>query len=146
MSDAQRRQRRRCGRRGDNALADFEIVQGGADDDVLAGGAGDEALFGNDGNDELAGGDGADDLSGGPGLDAAVYVARSAPVFVNLAEAENDGTAGEGDYVLEDVEKVIGGSGDDTLLGDGRVNVLREDSATTASPAPRGTTRLPARG
>jgi len=109
---------------GDNAVPGFEIVQGGADDDVLIGGAGDEALFGNDGNDELAGGDGGDDLSGGPGVDAVTYVARSAPVFVNLAEGGNDGTPGEGDYVLEDVEKVVGGSGDDVLLGDGRSNVL----------------------
>ena len=109
---------------GDNAVPDFEMVLGGGDDDVLIGGSGDEALFGNDGNDELAGGDGADDLSGGPGVDAATYLARSAPVFVNLAEAGNDGPTDEGDYVLEDVEKVIGGSGDDTLLGDGRVNVL----------------------
>jgi Ca2+-binding RTX toxin-like protein len=109
---------------GDNTIPDFEMVLGGSDDDVLIGGAADEALFGNDGNDELAGGDGGDDLSGGPGVDAVTYVARSAPVFVNLAEAGNDGTTDEGDYVLEDVEKVVGGSGDDTLLGDGRVNVL----------------------
>jgi Ca2+-binding RTX toxin-like protein len=109
---------------GDNAVPDFEMVLGGSDDDVLVGGSADEALFGNDGNDELAGGDGADDLSGGPGVDAVTYIARGGPVFVSLAEAGNDGTPGEGDYVLEDVEKVIGGSGDDTLLGDGRVNVL----------------------
>ena len=36
----------------------------------------------------------------------------------------NDGDAGEGDHVSDDVEKVLGGSGDDTLLGDGRPNVL----------------------
>jgi Ca2+-binding RTX toxin-like protein len=109
---------------GDNALGDFEVVQGGGDDDVLAGGPGNETLFGNDGNDLLFGGGGADDMSGGAGQDMASYTDRANPVFVNLAEAGNDGEPGEGDYVREDVEEVAGGLGDDTLLGDGRANTL----------------------
>ncbi len=43
---------------------------------------------------------------------------------MNLAEFGNDGAPGEGDHVAGDVEKVLGGSGDDTLLGDGTANVL----------------------
>lgn len=109
---------------GDNALPDFEIIVGGSDDDALSGGPGPERIFGGDGNDVLAGGGGADRLSGGAGADAASYAAAAGPVFVNLAEAGNDGEAGEGDYVLEDVEEVHGGSGDDTLLGDGNANAL----------------------
>jgi Ca2+-binding RTX toxin-like protein len=109
---------------GDNVLTDFEVILGGSDDDVLVGGPGSEFIAGNDGNDTVAGGAGADDLSGGPGIDAAMYGVRTAPVFVNLAEPGNDGETDENDYVLEDVEKVVGGSGDDTLLGDAKVNVL----------------------
>ena len=108
----------------DNVAADFEAVFGGIDDDHLVGGPGNELLAGGDGNDRLDGGAGADVLSGGPGSDTASYEARSAPVNVNLAEAGNDGEAGENDSVLDDVEKVLGGLGDDALLGDGRANVL----------------------
>jgi Ca2+-binding RTX toxin-like protein len=109
---------------GDNVVPDFEIIVGGSDDDILAGGPASELISGGDGNDHLDGGGGADDLSGGPGTDAATYGPRTAAVFVNLAEPGNDGEPGEGDYVLEDVEKVVGGQGDDTLLGDAKANIL----------------------
>jgi len=109
---------------GDNALPDFEVVLGGIADDTLAGSAGAERLEGGDGDDTLIGGGGPDDLFGGPGTDLASYEDRGAPVHVNLAEPGNDGEPGENDYVREDVERVEGGSGDDTLLGDGKANVL----------------------
>jgi Ca2+-binding RTX toxin-like protein len=109
---------------GDNVAGDFEKVLGGSDGDHLIGGPEAELLAGNDGNDRLDGGGGGDDLSGGAGADTVSYEARSAPVFVNLAEAGNDGEAGENDHVFGDVEKVLGGSGGDTLLGDARDNVL----------------------
>jgi Ca2+-binding RTX toxin-like protein len=109
---------------GDNVVADFEIILGGSDADVLAGGSGSQFISGGDGDDLLSGGGGADDFSGGTGSDAVTYAAAGGSVFVNLAEAGNDGEPGEADYVLEDVEKVVGGSGDDTLLGDAKANVL----------------------
>ena len=109
---------------GDQAADDFEVVRGGIADDTLIGGAAGQLMQGNDGDDTLVGGGGADILSGGPGADTASYADRGTPVQVSIAEPGNDGAADEGDHVAEDVEKVLGGSGDDVLLGDGRANVL----------------------
>ena len=135
---------------GDNVTGDIEKVQGGSAADTITGGAGPEALYGNSGsdtvnggggndslvgghgNDALAGGDGADTLdgqagadwqSGGPGADITSYAARTAPVTVTTGDAlANDGELGEGDEVV--TEKVYGGSGGDTLTGDGAGNTL----------------------
>jgi Ca2+-binding RTX toxin-like protein len=109
---------------GDQAADDFEVVRGGIADDTLIGGAAGQLLQGNDGDDTLVGGGGADIFSGGPGADTASYADRGTPVYVNLAEPGNDGAPDEADHVAEDVEKVLGGSGDDVLFGDGRANVL----------------------
>ena len=109
---------------GDHAEADFELVLGGIGNDTFIGGPGGEQLTGGDGDDHLIGGGGPDVMDGGPGADTASYADRSTPVTVNLAEFANDGAPGEGDHVAGDVEKVLGGSGDDTLLGDGTANVL----------------------
>jgi hypothetical protein len=109
---------------GDNVGSGFEVIVGGSAGDSLTGGPASEQILGGDGDDDLAGGGGADALSGGAGADAATYAAAGGPVFVNLAEPGNDGEAGEGDDVQSDVEEVHGGPGDDTLLGDGKANVL----------------------
>ena len=104
---------------GDTAGADFEVVRGGIGNDNLAGSDNSERLEGGDGDDNLTGGGGADALIGGAGADRAIYAERSTPVVVDLAA----GTADDGDG-LSGIEKVLGGSGDDTLLGDGLENVL----------------------
>jgi Ca2+-binding RTX toxin-like protein len=108
----------------DNVGSDFEIIVGGSDKDVLEGGPASESILGGDGDDLLSGGGGADALSGGAGTDGVSYAAAGGPVFVNLAEAGNDGEAGEGDDIATDVEEVRGGPGDDTLLGNGADNIL----------------------
>jgi Ca2+-binding RTX toxin-like protein len=104
---------------GDNAAPDFEVVRGGIGDDNLTGSDGSETLEGGDGDDDLTGGGGPDALVGGPGEDLAAYAERSAPVAVDLAA----GNADDGD-ALVGIEKVLGGSADDTLLGDAQDNVL----------------------
>jgi Ca2+-binding RTX toxin-like protein len=109
---------------GDNVAPDFEVIVGGSAGDTLVGGPAAERILGGDGADLLAGGGGADSLSGGAGTDAATYESATGPVSVNLAEPGNDGEAGEGDDVQGDVEEVRGGPGDDTLVGDGKANVL----------------------
>jgi hypothetical protein len=57
-----------------------------------------------------------DHFDGGRGTDTADYSSRTAPVFLSNAFSvfPNDGALGEGDD-LDNVEKLIGGSGDDTL-------------------------------
>ena len=98
-------------------LPTSSAILGGSDDDTLTGGPGGELIMGGDGNDLLDRRRRRGRSSAALAPTRPAYADRSAPVSVNLAEAGNDGEAGEGDYVLEDVEKVLGGSGDDTLLG-----------------------------
>jgi Ca2+-binding RTX toxin-like protein len=114
---------------GDTVQGDVEDLVGGGDSDSLVGNGGDGVIDGGPGNDALSGGGGADDLIGGPGLDTASYAGRSAAVTVTIADngtalTGNDGEAGESDNVEGDVEKVVGGNGNDVLTGDGAANVL----------------------
>ena len=68
---------------------------------------------------------GADELFGHPPLgtadnwlDVADYSRRSAPLTVTLNDGvRDDGEAGEGDTVDWGVEGVLGGSGDDLIVG-----------------------------
>ncbi len=76
------------------------------------------ALFGGPGNDTFEQGSAAtvsETISGGPGIDTVTYASRSAAVTVTLGLGANDGNAAENDNILDDVEVVTGGSGDDTL-------------------------------
>jgi hypothetical protein len=84
--------------------------------DALFGGGGRDVLDGRGGDDQLDGGEGADVLRGGSGTDAVVY-STSAGVKVSLDSLANDGVAGEGDLVADDIESVFTGDGDDTLVG-----------------------------
>jgi Ca2+-binding RTX toxin-like protein len=124
----------------DNVASDVEILAGGSADDQLAGNDGDNALLGNAGNDilgagagndqldggagddTLAGGDGADALTGGDGSDTANYTSSNAGVRVVLDGKPGDGGPGENDSV--DTENVIGGGGDDVLIGNAGANGL----------------------
>ena len=130
-----------------NGGAGREELGGGADDDQLHGGGGDDRLdfpagdpprdesLGDDwldggpGNDQLNGGadvagQGADTLQGGDGIDTADYTARSEPVHISLDDVSDDGASGEHDNVKPDVERVIAGSDNDTLIGSAAANFL----------------------
>ncbi|HWM10313.1 MAG TPA: calcium-binding protein [Solirubrobacteraceae bacterium] len=126
----------------DTVRSDVETVVGGSGDDTLVGGAlvdtlwggpgadtlqgeaGNDVLNGEDGDDTLDGGAGGDTHAGGAGHDTADYEARIASVTVDLDGAADDGETAEADNVRPDVERVLGGSGDDTLTGNNAVNVL----------------------
>jgi RTX calcium-binding nonapeptide repeat (4 copies) len=124
------------------------VVRGGPGDDVLLGGAGDDELYGGAGSDTLIGGPGddlldgdgdgngdaetsvdADVLNGGPGTDTASWQGATQPVVVDLADPGTDGRAGEGDRLIS-IENVLGGSGNDTLLGDAGPNDLDSGGGT----------------
>lgn len=119
----------------------FDSINGGDGNDRLSGGGGDDLLTGGSGNDtfevsthfsqtgtDTLVGEGGDDVlaprsgtsidrfDGGRGTDTADYSSRTAPVFLSNGSSffPNDGEFGEGDD-LDDVEKLIGGSGGDTL-------------------------------
>ena len=86
---------------------------------TLSGGPGDDGLTGGSSDDMLIGGPGADSFWGGGGFDTASYADETADVTVTLDGIANDGVAGEGSWnigsVARDVERVIGGSGNDSL-------------------------------
>ena len=105
------------GHGGDDALT------GGGGADELQGGDGADTLQGGDANDVLQGGTGADTLQGDAGSDLADYP-RTAPVTVSIGDGANDGETGEGDDVQADVERLRGGSADDTLTGNAVANVI----------------------
>ncbi len=118
---------------GDNIDADVEQAIGGKRNDVLTGSAadntltganGNDALDGAGGNDALDGGVGADSLNGGGGTDTVSYAARTADVALSLGDGTaNDGEVGENDNVASDVENATTGAGNDTITGNGAVNV-----------------------
>lgn len=101
-----------------------DTLTGTPADDTIYGRAGNDTIAGAAGNDTLDGGAGADDLRGDAGQDAATYPAATAPVRVTLDNEADDGVAGEGDNVHDDVEDVYGGGGGDTLTGSDAANTL----------------------
>ncbi|WP_051797162.1 calcium-binding protein [Catenuloplanes japonicus] len=124
---------RLSGRGGDDHL------QGDLGDDLLDGGDGNDGLYGNEGNNIVRGGagddtignelwlpdltPGTDTLDGGPGRDYVSYGgSRIVPVRVDLT-AGVGGEAGENDTLI-DIEDVLGGEGDDVLIGNAEDNLL----------------------
>jgi Ca2+-binding RTX toxin-like protein len=92
-------------------------VVGGSGDDVLTGGPLADTLTGGSGDDLIDGGLGADTLDGGSGVDALDYSSRDNGVVVDLGLSDPvAGEPGEQDS-LKGFEKVLGGAGDDVLLG-----------------------------
>ncbi len=107
----------------------FDLLQigqfGGSGDDTLRGPAtAPNSFFGEPGN-FLFGEAGADTLVGGPGkVDIAYYARVTNSVDVSLDDVANDGAVGEADNVMSTVERVVTGSGDDTIVGNAADNVL----------------------
>jgi Ca2+-binding RTX toxin-like protein len=114
-------------------------IETGDENDVLRGGPGDEVwLKANGGNDVLEGGGGsdrlfpgtgADQVFGGPGSDEVSYQYNSdvQPVSVTLDDVADDGVPGALANVHSDVEDILGGDGNDFLVGDADDNRLRGD-------------------
>jgi Ca2+-binding RTX toxin-like protein len=107
--------------------ADNDTLLGNAGNDTIDGGDGNNSLSGGDGNDSMTAGLGADKFDGGPGIDGVSYAARTAPLTIILDNSANDGQIiiipaippiihPEGDNVLETVENVASGSGNDLVM------------------------------
>ena len=105
-----------------DTVSNTEAVIGTAADDSLSGDGSANTLTGGGGNDVLARGR-QRTLDGGAGANTASYGDHSAPVTVNLADAGADGAAGEQDTLVA-IRDLVGGTGDDTLVGDGAANVI----------------------
>jgi Ca2+-binding RTX toxin-like protein len=118
-----------------NNRADNEFTGNGGND-LMDGGAGNDTFH------EGTAANGADDMDGGTGSDTCDYSGRTGSVSVSLDAADNDGEAGEGDNCggvvnfnppgteegdpvsAQDVENVLGGSGNDVLVGSDDANTL----------------------
>ncbi|MGA2496204.1 MAG: hypothetical protein ABSH20_00595 [Tepidisphaeraceae bacterium] len=105
-------------------------LYGGAGNDTLVGSNHPCTLSGDDGNDVLRPGHGGNVVSGGPGIDTADFSSRTEGLTITLDGKANDGSRAapgvpaENDNVLPDIEIVIGGSGDDKIVGDNLANTL----------------------
>lgn len=85
--------------------------------------AGEDLLVGGAGDDRLAGGLGDDVIEGGPGSDTAAYTRRERPVRADLQRQVARIGSRERDRLAQ-IERLVGGSRNDVLLGDARRNVL----------------------
>ncbi|MFB2532513.1 M10 family metallopeptidase C-terminal domain-containing protein [Paracoccus sp. p3-h83] len=112
--------------------ADSNLIQSGAGNDqiygfdgndLLLGGLGDDRIWAGNGNDSIRVEDGADYVDGGAGADVLeLYGAAALRVDLAVTGAQN---TGYGLKTLRGIENLTGGSGNDTLAGDGLANVLR---------------------
>ena len=120
---------------GEDAIAEFEIVVGGAGDDVITGSAGADTLAGGAGNDTIADGGGADKVDGGFGDDVVLasvdgaddaydgnsgqdtldYSATTVTVTIDLRSGTAMGRE-IGKDLIEGFEEIIAGSGDDVII------------------------------
>ena len=126
------------GEEGDSVTADIEFIVGGSGNDLLVGSddpvfiegfwgkGGDDLMQGRGGQDIFRGGIGDDVMEGGAGIDQASYDDHGLAVSVTLDDIANDGSPSvpEQDNVKSDIEDVAGGSGNDTLVGNGLANKL----------------------
>jgi Ca2+-binding RTX toxin-like protein len=133
-----------------NGDAGGDTLNGGGADDTLLGGDGADQLFGDSDRDTLDGGTGPDTVDGGTGRDVATYTSRTAaqPVTVTVDGVADDGGAldSNDDNLLDSVENVKGGAGDDSITGNGSDNVLTGNAGEDQLHGEAGNDELRANG
>jgi Ca2+-binding RTX toxin-like protein len=105
---------------GDNGN---DTLNGDNGNDTMDGGNNNDALNGGSdgGMDRMTGGSGNDVFDGGPGIDRAIYTSGNLNITIdNTANDTGDGT----DNVMDTVESITGGSGNDTITGSCFSNTL----------------------
>ena len=135
-----------AGGAGDDIIVGDEfdnVLEGGAGNDTITAGDGNDTLVGGEGNDFLYAGDGDDTVDagagddtivagagggddtyiGGEGNDTITYTSTSEGITVDLAAGTATGVEIDSD-TLSGIENVVGGDGDDTIIGDSSANVL----------------------
>ncbi len=123
----------------DTGYGDDTLI-GGNGNDRLSTQGGTDQMFGNGGDDGIGlmsgighGGDGNDtltgatacDLFGDAGIDTVDFLSN-AGVYVNLSDdLANDGPAGSNNNAHSDIENIVGGDGNDYLVGNSSANDIR---------------------
>jgi Ca2+-binding RTX toxin-like protein len=108
----------------EDTVRNIENVIGSSVGDRLTGDGLANTLSGGGGNDVLKGGGGNDVLDGGAGADSADFRDKTASVVLTL-NGSTDAVAtvgGVAEDTVRNVERVFGGSGADTLIGDRQAN------------------------
>ena len=97
-----------------------------------------DTIIGGAGNDRFRALQGNDLMNGGNGSDAVDYNYTNQPVSVDLVSGRaNDGS--NGTDTLISIEQVRGGSGNDTIIGDGWDNVIRGNAGNDSLVGGAGT-------
>ena len=103
-----------------------DTLKGGGKSDTLYGGDGNDIVSAGSGNDEIVGGDGAGDdtYDGGAGIDTVRYSSATSGITVDLTLTSANATstlgsdlAGIGTDKLTNIENIIAGQYNDTLMG-----------------------------
>ena len=105
---------------GENFFGSREYLFGGRGNDVLRGRWGVETLNGGPGADTFRGGTSCDPGTAGrcsTHRDTVTYAGRVDRVKADADGVRDDGERGEGDLIAADIERLIGGRGDDVLGG-----------------------------
>lgn len=106
--------------------ADRDIIDGGEGDDILTGGSGRDTVLGGSGNDTFIAteGDGELDLyDGGEGTDTLNLTNITSDATIDLRTGELN-SVDTGTDALANIENVVGGLGEDTIIANQFVNVL----------------------
>ena len=109
---------------GSDTLINVENVIGSAGADIIAGDDQNNILAGGAGNDVVSGGAGDDQLTGGAGTDTISFVGDNSGVSVSLTDGASSDGADSGSDELDGFENVIGGDGDDVIIGSDGANRL----------------------
>ncbi|WP_127998138.1 beta strand repeat-containing protein [Piscinibacter defluvii] len=126
----------------DGSAAGDSIVGTAVDDEIsglggndsLIGGLGNDELRGDEGNDTLNGGASDDTLDGGAGIDTITYSGANGSLRVDLAGGVTlqFGATNIGTDTFTGIERVVGGSYNDTLQGNVEHNVLNGGAGNDA--------------
>ena len=115
-----------------NGAVDASVMVGGVAEDTirnienLIGGSGNDTFIGDSADNLFRGGSGNDTLDGGIGLDTADYSDKTGAVSLTLHGSVDAivTVGGVAEDAIRNIEKLIGGSGNDTFIGDAMANNL----------------------
>jgi Ca2+-binding RTX toxin-like protein len=102
-----------------------DTIHGGSGDDTINGGAGNNSVNGNEGNDTFLGGAGNNAVDGGADVDTLSYSHLNNGIVVSFS-AEGNGTVSVNGFtdIFTNMERIVGGSGNDTFGGSSGTDVL----------------------